>query len=494
MKKLLSVLLVLSMLLTVFAFVGCGEEEEIKEVKKQTSSDDDIQAALEKGDIFAERAVVDDGLDDTLDFGGKTLRVVCHNDGYEMFPAAEDINKGDLIKDAKAARNKVVEDKLNCKIELVYNAGITELQSHVSKTVLSGSDEFDLLVVHVNTSAQMITKNLFLNWYDVPHVDFSKPWWSPTNTTELTYDGKCIFAISDLNATAILCSRVLFFNKALANSWDLGNLYELVLNGDWTYDEFYSRIKDIYTDADGSGDRSTGDFYGAVLDIEKTDWLTSFNNPVIKKDADGIPAISIKTDKINNIVQAIYDLYRNTNGTWYVAYEDEDSVHKYFVNRQAIFIDTYLNSVCGTLYRNFEDDYGILPAPKWNEYQDNYYIGVYPEHTVSSIPKTAANNLEFIGACAEALSYESWKTLTPTIYEIALKTRYLRDNESKDVLDIVLDNRVFNFGTVYGTGGLGGVDRMAVRNNNPNFESFYSKNYGNARIALKKVLKVFDKL
>ncbi len=482
------------MLLTAFALVGCGDKEETEEKKESTSKEEDIEAALEKGDIFAERAIVDDGLDDTLDFGGKTLRVVCHNDGYEMFSAEEDINKGDLIKDAKATRNKVVEDKLNCKIELVYNAGITELQNHVTKTVMSGTDEFDLIVVHVNTSAAMLTKNLFVNWYDVPHVDFSKPWWAETTSTELTYDGKCLFAISDLNATAILCTRVLFFNKALANSWDLGNLYDIVLNGDWTYDEFYSRIKDVYIDSDGSGDRTKGDFYGASMAIESTSWLWSFDNPLIKKDVDGVPQLAIKTDKINNIVQTIYDLYTNTTGMWYIPYEEDYNVHDIFLNRQSIFSETFLSAVTFSGYRNFEDDYGILPYPKWDEYQDSYYSHVYGEHTVSTIPKTASYNLEFIGACAEALSYESWKTLTPTIYEIALKTRYLRDNESKEVLDIVLDNRIFDFGFVYGaSGALGNTLRQAVRTGSPNFESYYSKNYKMAGITLRKILKIFDR-
>ncbi len=493
MKRFLSILLVLSMLLTTLALVGCGDKEENEEKKVSVSAEDDMAAALEKGDIFAERAAVDDGLDDSLDFGGKTLRVVCHNDGYEMFAQPEEINKGNLIKDAKETRNRVVEDKLNCKIELVYNAGIVELLEHVTKTVMSGTDEFDLIAVHVNTSAAMLTKNLFLNWYDIPHVDFSKPWWAATTSTELTYDGKCLFAISDLNATAILCTRVMIFNKALANSWDLGNLYDLVLEGNWTYDEFYSRIKDIYMDLDGSGDRSAGDFYGAVF-RECDAWLWGFNNPAVTKDSDGIPQITLRTDKINSITSAIYDLYYNTTGVRYVPREDDENIHLAFLDRRNIFLETFLEAVTYTGYRNFEDDFGILPFPKWDEYQEEYYTHVYGEHTVTTIPKTVTD-LEFVGACAEALAYESWKTLTPTIYEIALKTRYLRDNESKKVLDIVLDNRYFDFGFVYGAGTcLTDVLREVIRNGNPNFESWYNKKYPMARLNLKKILKIFDKL
>ena len=83
----------------------------------------------------------------------------------------------------------------------------------------------------------------------------------------------------------------------------------------------------------------------------------------------------------------------------------------------------------------------------------------------------------------EALSAESYKQVVPTLYEIALKTRYLRDNESKEILDILINGRVYEFGYIYG--GFEGfgftLGTMFGRNNN-NFESYYQQKYGNAKI------------
>lgn len=497
MKRVLSLVLACLMLLScmTFALTSCGEEET-KEKSKQNSQEDNIAGALEKGDIFAERAAVDDGLDDSLDFGGKTLRVVCHNDGYEVFAKEEDINKGDLIKDAKANRNTAVEDKLNVNIELTYNAGIVELQEYVSKTILSGSDEFDLIVNHILTAGGMVTKNLFLNWYDIPHVDFSKPWWAASTGSELTYDGKCILAINDINATSITSTCVIAFNKSLAASYDMGDLYSVVLEGNWTYDYMYNLIKDIYIDSDGSGDKTAGDFYGGAFGIGDTAnaWLWAFDNPVVTKNEEGVPTLSIKSDKINNIMQTLFDFYYNTNGIGNsVEMEDFDSL-KMFTNRQCIMTPITLGLVAGEQLRNFEDDYGILPYPKWDEYQKDYHSHVYGESTACAVPKTA-KDLEFIGVCTEALAYESWKTVTPTIYETALKTRYLRDSESKDVLDIVLDQRYFDFGFVYDNWqGFAYTVMFMLKGQNENFESYYAKSYPAARIQLKKVIKAFDKL
>ncbi|MBR6632779.1 MAG: hypothetical protein IKL05_00575 [Clostridia bacterium] len=497
MKRILSLVLTLVMLLSCMTLVltSCEKEETTPTVKNPTNDNTDMDSALEAGDIFAIRAATDDGLDDDWDFEGKTLRVVCHNDGYEMFPAEADINKGDLVKDAKAARNEAVEAKLNCNVELTYAGGINEVAAYVQKAVLSGTDEFDLIVNHVLTTGGMVTKNLFLNWYDVPHIDFSKPWWAATTATELTYDGKCLLAISDINATAITCCCVIAFNKNLAAAYDLGNLYDVVLDGDWTYDYFYDLIKDIYIDSDGSGTRSSGDFYGGTFVVSNASnaWLWGFNNPVMAKDEDGVPTIAIKTDKINNIMKTVYDFYYNTTGIG-SSTDDGFDEFKMFLNKQSIMTPIYLGEVMAAGLRNFEDEYGILPYPKWDENQEEYYSHVYGEHTVSCIPKTA-KDLEFIGVCTEALAYESWKTITPTIYETALKTRYLRDSESKEVLDIVLDNRYFDFGFVYDNWqGFGTVILKMIEAQNENFESYYEKRYPKAKLHFRKIIRVYDRI
>ncbi len=113
-------------------------------------------------------------------------------------------------------------------------------------------------------------------------------------------------------------------------------------------------------------------------------------------------------------------------------------------------------------------------------------------HTVLAIPKTCKNT-EFVGTMVQALSAESRKTVTPTLYEIALKTRYLRDNESKEVMDLIIDGNTFDFGYVYNVGFAYTIEVM-IREGNNNFRSYYTKNFTTARYKLKTILKAFDKL
>ena len=72
--------------------------------------------------------------------------------------------------------------------------------------------------------------------------------------------------------------------------------------------------------------------------------------------------------------------------------------------------------------------------------------------------------------------------------------RYLRDNESKEILDIIIDGRTFDFGYIYGASQFGFTLGAMFEARNNNFESYYQKKYGNAKIHFKKIVKVFDKL
>ena len=191
----------------------------------------------------------------------------------------------------------------------------------------------------------------------------------------------------------------------------------------------------------------------------------------------------------------IYDLCNNTNGVYQkVGTLSQDITWDPFTSRNAIIAMTTLSAPLSEGLRNFEDDYGLLPIPKFDENQKEYLSMSGGEHSVLAIPKTCKDT-EFVGACIEALSAEAYKQVLPTFYEIALKTRYLRDNESKAVLDLILDGRVIDFGFIYG-GFQGFSDALGdvVQRGTSNFESYYQSRYPAARTHLKRIIKIFDKL
>jgi hypothetical protein len=57
-----------------------------------------------------------------------------------------------------------------------------------------------------------------------------------------------------------------------------------------------------------------------------------------------------------------------------------------------------------------------------------------------------------VGMILEAMSAHSYYDLQNEYVEVSLKTRYARDDESEAMLDIILNNRVFDPGVIFNFG------------------------------------------
>jgi len=74
------------------------------------------------------------------------------------------------------------------------------------------------------------------------------------------------------------------------------------------------------------------------------------------------------------------------------------------------------------------------------------------------------------------LCAESYKILVPAYYDVALKVKSTRDEQSIAMLDRIVDSRVFDFGFVYHANkGAAFLIQDLVNTNNSNFESTYAK-------------------
>ena len=96
--------------------------------------------------------------------------------------------------------------------------------------------------------------------------------------------------------------------------------------------------------------------------------------------------------------------------------------------------------------REMETDFGIIPYPKYDENQSSYATRLcYYMPTVVPITITG-ERLDRAGVMLEALAYEYASNVVPAYYEIALKTKAARDEESQGMLDIIFNNRVIDLG------------------------------------------------
>ena len=90
----------------------------------------------------------------------------------------------------------------------------------------------------------------------------------------------------------------------------------------------------------------------------------------------------------------------------------------------------------------------MLPLPKYDEAQEEYYTVVDGGASVMVIP-TTAKNLGMIGALTEAMSAYSYNNVTPVYIGVAIEQKGTRDEESIRMMREILDSRVIDFAYLF---------------------------------------------
>ena len=84
-----------------------------------------------------------------------------------------------------------------------------------------------------------------------------------------------------------------------------------------------------------------------------------------------------------------------------------------------------------------ESPYGLIPLPKWNEEQSNYYTFVHDQYSIGGIP-VSVQDPAMTSAVMEALAAESYRYVTPAYYDVVLNGKYLRDADSSEMLELAM--------------------------------------------------------
>lgn len=90
---------------------------------------------------------------------------------------------------------------------------------------------------------------------------------------------------------------------------------------------------------------------------------------------------------------------------------------------------------------------GVIPYPKLLE-SENYTTSIHDTTEMGVIPITGTD-FDFVTTVTEILSRETSVMLMPLYYETALKVKYVTDNMSANMIDIIHDNFGSSFPLAY---------------------------------------------
>ena len=352
---------------------------------------------------------------------------------------------GEVFNDAMYKRNRTVEERFNIVIKQIVTPD--GANSQTKKLILSGdSTAFDMFDSRCPDALTNWQEGLVLSYDDIPNIDLSKPYWNRTANETLTIGGNQYAAIGNFNFASYEISHALLFNKTMIQDFGLENPYDLVNRQKWTFDKMEEMMKPVIYDLNGDGAMDGNDRYGYLAnpkEVLPNFWIAAGTFSV-GKDENDMPYLAMGSEKFVNAFNKTFSMLWDT-GAYYLGKGGPD-IPQYaiemFSDNQSLFMDSTLFVI--EKMRSAEIEFGIIPYPKYDEAQKNY-VSRIEYYMAMQVPVSNPDPAR-AGVMLEALNCESAKTIIPAYYEVALKTKYARDDESAQMLDLIMNTLVVDIG------------------------------------------------
>ena len=480
-------LLLLFLLLTAL-FIGCSDNDSGQISDTTPAAESVIDEITEPAETEPE--LVTPNLPMT-DFGGRTFTVYARlvDSGYADWTAVDikvEEQSGDPINDAIYMRNTTLEDRYNFTVNVV-SSGTQDSYNPVTKSLLAGDNEYDVIAIKGSESAKLGVEGFSIDLNTLDNIDLEREYWSQNVNDVLTVGGKLYQTVGDISIIDNYGIRCLYFNKDILNDLSLEDPYTHVKNGTWTIDKMAEIGVNANLDVNGDGVMGVEDRYGMMAQRLLGSALSIAGGVrVIGKDDSGNPAITVDDERSVSVIDHVRE-YVNQKDSVYLSDDWQDMLIR-FNNQLSLFYAEVLLHI--ETMRGYETSIGLLPAPKFNEAQEEYWqfldsfcCNFYSIPTTNTTPDEAAFFLE-------AMSAESMNTLTPAFYDICLNGKYLRDEESSEMLDIILESYVVEFSDIFGLSIYSGLGN--VINRDTDVVSFFAASMEKSQTELNNIMEKFN--
>ena len=435
----------------------------------------------------AGRTILETQTPEGTNFGGEKIKFLSRSDvDYydEIIVKPDEIVN--VIDQSIFDRETYVEEKIGIELEndqVVQGTNYSRVTDVIRDHFRSNLNEYQLIANGCYHTMDASVEDCFWALSELDGIDLTMPWYSQYFVEEATLPtGELYFVAGDATISRIRWCYVTFFNQALAETYGQTNLYDVVEEGKWTVDYQHSISSTIYSDENGNGTSDEGDLFGFSTHYNTgiDPYWSAFQLPIIAKE-DGKFVDVLDGERMIDGLTKIIDLFHNNNGTFlYYAKGDSDLnnvlMSREFASDHYLFMTHWLLAVETEYLTDMENAYGIIPMPKLNEDQDDYYSYTHDLMSVVGIPGTVPEeDLEMVAITIEELSAYSYNYTREAYYELALKGRYMRDQQSREMLDLIIDNLRLDAGWIYSKvlNGIALSMRSLVQNKNTGWANYY---------------------
>lgn len=408
-----------------------------------------------------------------VSLNGKSMDVLIRTElAYEFMP--DEGGADTAVSEAIYQRNLAVEETYDVKLNFIATPGDWSNQDNfrnaISNSVLANDGAYDFVAGYQAIIVHNVAAGDFLDLNTLPYLELSEPWWTQKGVEALTVNGRCYIATGDITVSMLEYLYCMYYNKTLAANYQLENLYALVDEGKWTHDKLAEISAGTSRDTDGDGSMTESDQFAMISggDLLRQ-FLVAYNTPVMSQDDSGSPKLVWNNERTVSAVEKLVSFYGKNNETFITG--DRNKIASMFMNDQVLFIQGLFGQAAAL--RDMDSDFGILPYPKFDEAQSDYLTSTNNNVSMICVPKTCEDP-ENTALIIEAMCRESTGTVSAAFYDVAMKSKYSRDEDTVRMIDLIRNSLSFDFGWVNSVVlNLGNSYQMFVEEKNTDFVSYY---------------------
>lgn len=406
-----------SLLLASLILVSCGETgKQTEDLSAIDTTEPDVTTASFE---LPER-----------DFGGDNFNILNGN-VYSWFTVSNvttEEENGDTMNDAIYQRNRKVEERYHITIS---ETPTEAAQTDYMKSIQSGDNSFDIALLRMEWALPVVLQNAAVNWADIPNLNLDREWWVQGSFKSMSLMNNIYYGVSLFDTTHFDSVRAIYFNKQMIEDFKLESPYKLVESGKWTLDKFYEMGLAVVSDLNGDGKWDENDRYGfgGTSNITGNTLMCGIGAILsIGKDKDDVPYFDLDKESSIERLTKVAQIVGSDNG--FVCRNNYGDVFK---TGNLLFESELIYGAVAM--RDSDTDFGIISAPKWDEDQEEY-INLGGSPFFMTVP-TTSEDLDRTGAIMEALAYDSMGLIDKAMYDIVLKGKSSRDDESIGMLDLI---------------------------------------------------------
>lgn len=363
---------------------------------------------------------------------------------FELY--AEDVN-GEPMNDSVYSRNDAVKEKYGIS---VVQTLVDDTSKSIPTEYASGEDNYDLIFAYIRDIGGLAQKGYFLDLYSLDNADLAKPWWNKAVNDDVSVKGHLFFGASDFSLRDKNRVQLMVMNDPLLSELKLDPVPGLVRGNEWDAQKMKEYVTAASRDLNGDGVHTKEDQYGLVMHSYDAYAALCFGFGIrlIDKDENGCLAVVDENERAINAIDAVLDICRTETYMTPEKYDKNwDLPYDTFCDGRALFKITILHSL-GDFNSDCDFNFTVCPLPKLYADQEKFYTIPDKIAMLFAVPVTEKDPA-FAGFALEAFSYASTDTTLVTFTEILSKSKNIRNADSVEMINVVLDGVVYDNSIFY---------------------------------------------